>query len=204
MSCDHEDCGVLCDEHILAERLAMRQAGGRGRSLTVERIRAESLLHIRLERAEGLLRAGRHTRHAIAQQTGLSHQQVGQLAKAIGAEVVQAPPPVDVEETHRIRELHARAGRCGASQTRWAARSRPFLGGCPRDRVPPPPWPTRSVARFFGQGEVPRAADTARRGGADTPSLPSTRRPLFGGAFFVVAMKERRCAKRPRRTSKCS
>lgn len=111
MSCDHEDCatiycGVLHDERILAERLARRQAGGRGRSLTVEHIRAEGLLLVRLKRAEEMLRAGSHTRHAVATMTGLSHQAVGRLADAIGAPLV-AVVPVDHAETRRIQELHA-------------------------------------------------------------------------------------------------
>jgi AraC-like DNA-binding protein len=108
MSCDHEDCGVLCDDRILAERLALCQAGGEGRSLTKEHVRAEGLRRIRLERAEQLLRAGQHTRQSVARRTELSHQQVGRLAERIGAEVVQAPPPVaEEEETRRILHLHA-------------------------------------------------------------------------------------------------
>ena len=123
--CNHEDCGILCDEHILAERLALRQAGGRGRSLTVEHIRAEGLLPIRQARAEQLLRAGHHTRRAIAQQTGLSHQAVGRLAEGIGAPLVTVVH-VDQDQTDRIEELHAEG---------WSVRRIAAEVGCSKSAV---------------------------------------------------------------------
>lgn len=108
MSCHHEDCGVLCDDSILAERLARRQAGGQYRWLTVDHVRAEGLRAIRTERAIALLRAGGLTRQEIARRSGLGHQAVGRLAEAIGATVVQAPSTLDEDETRRIETLSDR------------------------------------------------------------------------------------------------
>lgn len=106
MSCEHEDCGVLCDDSILAERLAKRQAGGRCRWLTVAHMRAEGLEAIRRERAMALLRAGGMTRHEVARRSGLGHQAVGRLATALGATVAEACT-VDEDETRRIEALSA-------------------------------------------------------------------------------------------------
>lgn len=117
MSCEHEDCGLLCDRAILAERLAWRQAGGQCRWLTVDHVRAEGLRAIRTGRAIALLRAGGLTRQEVARRSGLGHQAVGRLAEAIGAAVVQAPSAVDEDETRRIEALAAN----GCSQRQIAA-----------------------------------------------------------------------------------
>jgi transposase len=93
MSCDHQDCGILCDESLLAERLDKRQAGGLERSLTVQQVRAE-----------GLLMAGCGSYSEVARRTGLSHQTVGRLAKPLGR-LGAARPGICSDEA--IAALHA-------------------------------------------------------------------------------------------------
>lgn len=100
--CGHDECGLLCDENVLAERLRSRQLRDEGFSLT--------LAHVR---AEGLLREGRRDFSEVARLTGVHRQTVARMARRLGVTPDRtAPrhvsaPKYGAEVVARIADLHA-------------------------------------------------------------------------------------------------
>lgn len=93
--CGHEHCGLLCDDSLLSARLERRRAGGREPALTAAHVRAE-----------GLLRHGCKSYGEVSRRTGLSHQTVGRLAKALGVSSAGTTRSTDEAQDDAIAALN--------------------------------------------------------------------------------------------------